>query len=194
MTALMFELLQDCWKHRAEFTCCDYTHQIQISSFIVVFLLYFSGTWSGKDVYPQGWQATLCRRQKYHLLCPSQAGAHGHHCRECIQVSVALSVPTVSNTVTLQSCSQHVNVVHHFQRGQTALTRLPHLVCASEEHAVRTEAEGTGRAGLFHQHRWIYPGPDPLWWRPALHGVWKCFQGVFSYILDMNLTSLLSYE
>ena len=67
------------------------------------------------------------------------------------------------------------------QWGQDAfVTRLPHLVCASAEHAVWTAAEGAGRVGLFHQHWRVHPGPDPLWWRPAVHGVWKCFQGVFS--------------
>lgn len=47
---------------------------------------FFLGAWSRKDVHPQEWEAPLCRRQKYHLLCSSPAGAHGHHCWECIQV------------------------------------------------------------------------------------------------------------
>lgn len=73
------------------------------------------------------------------------------------------------------------------QWGQaTFVQRLPHFVCASAEPAVWTAAEGAGRVGLFHQHWWVHPGPDPLWWRPALHGVWKCFQGVFKlYIPDI---------
>lgn len=45
------------------------------------------GAWSGKNVHPQKWQAPLCRRQKHNLLCPSEAGAHGHHRSEYLQVN-----------------------------------------------------------------------------------------------------------
>lgn len=161
-------------------------------------IFFFKGTWSGKDVHPQEWQAPLCWRQKHHLLCSSQAGAHGHHCWECVQVCFICpsQVPychfaqlsTVFNTL----CP----ALYAFQWGQESfVARLPHFVCASAEHAVWTAAEGAGRVGLFHQHRRVYPRPDPVWWRPALHGVWKCFQGVFNpYINRYRSTALLLYE
>lgn len=78
---------------------------------ITVGVFFFWGTWSWKNVHPQEWQAPLSWRQKYHLLCSSQTGAHGHHCWECIQVcfirpSKAFSrpfaqMPTVCNAVIL---------------------------------------------------------------------------------------------
>lgn len=83
--------------------------------------------------------------------------------------------------VTLNNCARYLTPVFSTIQWRQApfITRLPYFVRTSAEHAVWTAAKGARRLGLFHQHWRVYPRPDPIWWRPAVHGIWKCFQSVF---------------